>query len=276
MAVLGGWVGFYGRGWIFSRYVLYFGARACLLSRWRCGRGGIPRIAAVAIASTPPGVLTSESQTRPGMALIFMCSKYRIVVFLFVWRPLLCCGAGAQVDPTVFHMLNEDPGGISFSEIGGLGEQIRELREVIELPLTNPELFIRVGIKPPKVCAVFRERFRGQAVVRLASLCCTPGPRLGPRCSLFTQRRLTLGYSGSTVLFRRNLAGGRKTDENVLSRFSGSSKPKVRQCVSAVVLLSCPRVAITELTLHKTLRVSCTVFAAPSMYGAAIFVERCE
>ncbi|CAN0191007.1 unnamed protein product, partial [Hapterophycus canaliculatus] len=47
-------------------------------------------------------------------------------------------------------MLNEDPGGISFSEIGGLGEQIRELREVIELPLTNPELFIRVGIKPPK------------------------------------------------------------------------------------------------------------------------------
>lgn len=51
----------------------------------------------------------------------------------------------------MFHMLNEDPGGISFSEIGGLGEQIRELREVIELPLTNPELFIRVGIKPPKV-----------------------------------------------------------------------------------------------------------------------------
>lgn len=56
-----------------------------------------------------------------------------------------------KVDPTVFHMLNEDPGGISFSEIGGLSEQIRELREVIELPLTNPELFIRVGIKPPKV-----------------------------------------------------------------------------------------------------------------------------
>lgn len=51
----------------------------------------------------------------------------------------------------MFHMLNEDPGGISFSEIGGLSEQIRELREVIELPLTNPELFIRVGIKPPKV-----------------------------------------------------------------------------------------------------------------------------
>eukprot|EP01097_Dermamoeba_algensis_P003599 TRINITY_DN2482_c0_g1_i1.p1 TRINITY_DN2482_c0_g1~~TRINITY_DN2482_c0_g1_i1.p1 ORF type:complete len:391 (-),score=88.56 TRINITY_DN2482_c0_g1_i1:377-1549(-) len=55
-----------------------------------------------------------------------------------------------EVDPVVFHMLTEDPGNISYAEIGGLTEQIRELREVIELPLTNPELFLRVGIKPPK------------------------------------------------------------------------------------------------------------------------------
>lgn len=53
-----------------------------------------------------------------------------------------------EVDPTVFHMQSgEEDGGVSFSDIGGLNEQIRELREVIELPLTNPELFIRVGIK---------------------------------------------------------------------------------------------------------------------------------
>jgi len=55
-----------------------------------------------------------------------------------------------EVDPAVFHMLTEDPGDVGYAEIGGLTEQIRELREVIELPLTNPELFIRVGIKPPK------------------------------------------------------------------------------------------------------------------------------
>mmetsp|Transcript_28826 Transcript_28826/g.37887 ORF Transcript_28826/g.37887 Transcript_28826/m.37887 type:complete len:403 (-) Transcript_28826:130-1338(-) len=55
-----------------------------------------------------------------------------------------------EVDPTVYHMLGEDAGGITFSSIGGLNDQIRELREVIELPLTNPELFNRVGIKPPK------------------------------------------------------------------------------------------------------------------------------
>lgn len=46
-----------------------------------------------------------------------------------------------EVDPMVFHMLNEDPGDIGFGEIGGLGDQIRILRETIELPITNPELF---------------------------------------------------------------------------------------------------------------------------------------
>merc|ERR1712223_1885137 len=50
----------------------------------------------------------------------------------------------------VFHMLNEDPGKVTYADIGGLNEQIREILESIELPLTNPELFHRVGIKPPK------------------------------------------------------------------------------------------------------------------------------
>jgi len=55
-----------------------------------------------------------------------------------------------EVDPLVYKMSLEDPGGASFAGIGGLSEQVRELREVIELPLLNPELFVRVGITPPK------------------------------------------------------------------------------------------------------------------------------
>lgn len=55
-----------------------------------------------------------------------------------------------EVDPMVYNMLHEDPGSVSYSQVGGLNEQIREIREVIELPLTNPELFKRVGIKTPK------------------------------------------------------------------------------------------------------------------------------
>jgi ATP-dependent 26S proteasome regulatory subunit len=41
----------------------------------------------------------------------------------------------------VYNMSLEDPGSASFAGIGGLNDQVRELREVIELPLMNPELF---------------------------------------------------------------------------------------------------------------------------------------
>ncbi len=39
---------------------------------------------------------------------------------------------------------------ISWDMIGGLKEQEQEIKEVIELPLTNPDLFKKVGIEPPK------------------------------------------------------------------------------------------------------------------------------
>ncbi|KAJ1646870.1 26S proteasome subunit rpt4 [Coemansia erecta] len=55
-----------------------------------------------------------------------------------------------EVDPLVYNMSAEKPENVSFAGVGGLGKQIRELREVIELPLINPELFLRVGVTPPK------------------------------------------------------------------------------------------------------------------------------
>jgi 26S proteasome regulatory subunit T4 len=55
-----------------------------------------------------------------------------------------------EVDPLVYNMTTFTQDEVNFSTVGGLNEQIRELREVIELPLKNPELFQRVGIKPPK------------------------------------------------------------------------------------------------------------------------------
>jgi proteasome regulatory subunit len=39
---------------------------------------------------------------------------------------------------------------ITWDQIGGLKEQENELKEVVELPLTKPELFKKVGITPPK------------------------------------------------------------------------------------------------------------------------------
>ena len=38
---------------------------------------------------------------------------------------------------------------INWSSIGGLDNQVKELKEVIELPLTNPDIFKKIGIDPP-------------------------------------------------------------------------------------------------------------------------------
>jgi len=39
---------------------------------------------------------------------------------------------------------------ISYEDIGGLGNQVQRIREMIELPLKYPEIFERLGIQPPK------------------------------------------------------------------------------------------------------------------------------
>ncbi|HII17280.1 TPA: proteasome-activating nucleotidase [Candidatus Woesearchaeota archaeon] len=39
---------------------------------------------------------------------------------------------------------------ISWNLIGGLKDQVREVQEVVELPLKSPELFKKIGIEPPK------------------------------------------------------------------------------------------------------------------------------
>ncbi|TFF90616.1 MAG: AAA family ATPase [Promethearchaeota archaeon] len=39
---------------------------------------------------------------------------------------------------------------VSYSDVGGLEDQIQEVRETVELPLKKPELFKKVGIDPPK------------------------------------------------------------------------------------------------------------------------------
>ena len=76
-----------------------------------------------------------------------------------------------EVDPSVYQMLSEDPGSVSYSSVGGLHEQIRELREVIELPLTNPELFKRVGIKPPKGVLLYGPPGTGKTLLARALAC---------------------------------------------------------------------------------------------------------
>ncbi len=39
---------------------------------------------------------------------------------------------------------------VTYEDIGGLQEEVKKIREMVELPLKHPELFQRLGIEPPK------------------------------------------------------------------------------------------------------------------------------
>ncbi|MEQ2308204.1 26S protease regulatory subunit 10B [Ameca splendens] len=60
-----------------------------------------------------------KSQLKPGTRVALDMTTLTIMRYL-----------PREVDPLVYNMSHEDPGSVSYSEIGGLSEQIRELREV--------------------------------------------------------------------------------------------------------------------------------------------------
>lgn len=73
-----------------------------------------------------------------------------------------------EVDPTIHSMVEERPQGIDFDSIGGLDDQVRKIREVIELPLKNPDIFSRVGIKPPKGVLLYGPPGTGKTLIARA------------------------------------------------------------------------------------------------------------
>jgi len=73
-----------------------------------------------------------------------------------------------EVDPSVHHMSTEDPGNVKYSDIGGLGDQLNEIREIIELPLVNPGIFKRVGIPAPKGALLYGPPGTGKTLIARA------------------------------------------------------------------------------------------------------------
>ncbi|QSZ68261.1 AAA family ATPase [Methanofollis aquaemaris] len=57
---------------------------------------------------------------------------------------------GTIYDARVRVMELESVPDITFEQIGGLKEEIEEVREAVEYPLTRPEIFEEVGVEPPK------------------------------------------------------------------------------------------------------------------------------
>ncbi|KAL9275752.1 26S proteasome regulatory subunit 4 homolog A-like protein [Drosera capensis] len=73
-----------------------------------------------------------------------------------------------EVDPMVSVMKVEKAPLESYADIGGLDSQIQEIKEAVELPLTHPELYEDIGIKPPKGVILYGEPGTGKTLLAKA------------------------------------------------------------------------------------------------------------
>ena len=81
----------------------------------------------------------SQDKLKPGTRVALNQDNLAVIELLTdAWDPMV---SGAEMD--------EKPN-VRYSDLGGLDEQILQVRESIEMPLESPELFQKVGISPPK------------------------------------------------------------------------------------------------------------------------------
>jgi len=73
-----------------------------------------------------------------------------------------------DTDPMVSVMKVDKAPLESYADIGGLEEQIQEIKEAVELPLAHPELYEDIGIKPPKGVILYGEPGTGKTLLAKA------------------------------------------------------------------------------------------------------------
>jgi transitional endoplasmic reticulum ATPase len=57
---------------------------------------------------------------------------------------------------------------ITYEDIGGLTDEVKKVREMVELPLKHPEIFARLGIEPPKGVLLFGPPGTGKTLLAKA------------------------------------------------------------------------------------------------------------
>jgi proteasome regulatory subunit len=96
-------------------------------------------------SSTGPDFIVGTSEYVPSQDLVVgarVALNKQTLAVMGVLPPSL--------DPIVIGAEIIEKPAVSYGEIGGLDEQIREVREAVEDPLLRPDLYKKVGIEPPK------------------------------------------------------------------------------------------------------------------------------
>eukprot|EP00697_Spironema_sp_BW2_P003375 gnl/Spiro4/14501_TR7813_c0_g1_i1.p1 gnl/Spiro4/14501_TR7813_c0_g1~~gnl/Spiro4/14501_TR7813_c0_g1_i1.p1 ORF type:complete len:451 (+),score=147.69 gnl/Spiro4/14501_TR7813_c0_g1_i1:28-1353(+) len=98
-----------------------------------------------------------RSQLEPGCAVLTHSKVLSVVGLL-----------PDDVDPMVSVMKVDKAPLQTYADIGGLDEQIQEIKEAVELPLTHPELYEDMGIEPPKGVILYGEPGTGKTLLAKA------------------------------------------------------------------------------------------------------------
>jgi len=133
----------------------------------------------------PMGVGTIEEIIDDNHAIVSssMGPEYYVTIMSFVNQDLLETGSSVllhnkvmsvvgilpdDADPMVSVMKVEKAPLESYADIGGLFDQIQEIKEAVELPLTHPELYEEIGIRPPKGVILYGEPGTGKTLLAKA------------------------------------------------------------------------------------------------------------
>lgn len=85
-----------------------------------------------------------KEQLKPGSVVLLNHKTHAVIGVL-----------ADDADPMVSVMKLEKAPQETYADVGGLDQQIQEIKESVELPLTHPEYYEEMGIKPPKGEFVF-------------------------------------------------------------------------------------------------------------------------
>lgn len=137
------------------------------------------------LRGTPMTVGTLEELIDDNHAIVAssMGPEYYVTIMSFVNQDLLEPGSSVLLhnkvmsvvgiladdsDPMVSVMKVEKAPTESYADIGGLFDQIQEIKEAVELPLTHPELYEELGIRPPKGVILYGEPGTGKTLLAKA------------------------------------------------------------------------------------------------------------
>ena len=98
-----------------------------------------------------------QDQLEPGSTVLLHAKALAIVGIL-----------QDEVDPLVSVMKIDKAPLESYADIGGLEGPIQEIKEAVELPLSHPELYDEVGVKPPKGVILYGEPGTGKTLLAKA------------------------------------------------------------------------------------------------------------